>query len=193
MCVLLYLDTMQAVEANDVAGQANFQFPTTCPSCDHSPLEADSCTINKSLRYTMRVWLQKHKKKEEAKAAAQAATPPVEVTPTAPEVLPVGDGAEKAVDSVEEAPKTDDAPAEQAEGATENAGDAGQRAGSASVQPNEVGLRCHSLLLRMGMLELYKRSELLAKRHVSQRNIKENPRLTCQSLLDAFQSTHSCY
>jgi hypothetical protein len=100
----------------------------------------------------MRVWLQKHKKKEEAKAAAQPATPPVEMTPTAPEVQPVGDGAEKPVDSIEEAPKAEDAPIEQAEGSAENPGDAGQRAGSASAQPNEVGLRCYSLLLYADML-----------------------------------------
>ncbi|CAG5178485.1 uncharacterized protein ALTATR162_LOCUS8724 [Alternaria atra] len=117
--------------------QGNLQFPTTCPSCDHSPLEAESCTVNKSLRNTMRVWLQKQKKKEEAKAAAQAATPPVEVTPAASEVQPVGDGAEKPVDSVEDTPKAEDNAAEQAAGSAENAEEAGQRAGSASAQPNE--------------------------------------------------------
>ncbi|RAR03017.1 homoserine O-acetyltransferase [Stemphylium lycopersici] len=117
--------------------QANFQFPTTCPLCDHSPLEADSCTVNKSLRNTMRVWLQKQKKKEEAKAAAQAATPPVEVTPTAPEVQPIGEGIDKPVDSVEEPPKAEDVAAEEAAGSTEKAEEAGQRAGSVSAQPNE--------------------------------------------------------
>ncbi|RYN65086.1 hypothetical protein AA0118_g3440 [Alternaria tenuissima] len=117
--------------------QGNLQFPTTCPSCDHSPLEAESCTVNKSLRNTMRVWLQKQKKKEEAKAAAQAATPPVEVTPAAPEVQPVGDGAEKPVDSVEDTLKAEDGVAEQAAGSAENAEEAGKRAGSASAQPNE--------------------------------------------------------
>jgi hypothetical protein len=57
---------------------------------------------DKNKRHTLRVWLQKQKKKDEAKAAAQAATPPVEVTPAAPEVQPVGDGAEQPVESVEE-------------------------------------------------------------------------------------------
>ncbi|KAF1834918.1 hypothetical protein BDW02DRAFT_568608 [Decorospora gaudefroyi] len=117
--------------------QATLQFPTTCPSCDHSPLEADSCTPNKSLRNTMRVWLQKQKKKEEAKAAAQAATPPAEVTPAAPEVQPVGDGAEQPVDSVEEAPKAENGPAEPTAVSTGDAGDTEPRAASASVQPND--------------------------------------------------------
>ncbi|KAI4605480.1 hypothetical protein J4E80_010541 [Alternaria sp. BMP 0032] len=117
--------------------QGNLQFPTACPSCDHSPLEADSCTPNKSLRNTMRVWLQKQKKKEEAKAAAQAATPPVEVTPAAPEVLPVGDGAEKPVDSVEDAHKAEGGAAERAAGSAEAPEEAGQRAGSAAAQPKE--------------------------------------------------------
>lgn len=90
----------------------------------------------------MRVWLQKQKKKEEAKAAAQAATPPVDVTPAASEVQPVGDGAEKPVDSVEDTPKAEDNAAEQAAGSAENAEEAGQRAGSASAQPNEVGFQC---------------------------------------------------
>ena len=73
----------------------------------------------------MRVWLQKQKKKEEAKAAAQAATPPVDVTPAASEVQPVGDGAEKPVDSVEDTPKAEDNAAEQAAGSAENAEEAG--------------------------------------------------------------------
>ncbi|KAE8863572.1 hypothetical protein PTNB73_06779 [Pyrenophora teres f. teres] len=116
---------------------ANLQFPTTCPSCDHSPLEADSCVINKSLRNTMRVWLQKQKKKEEAKAVAKAATPPVEVTPAAPEVQPVAGGIEKPVDSIEETPKAENGAVEQAAGSADNAENASQRAGSASVHPNE--------------------------------------------------------
>lgn len=94
----------------------------------------------------MRVWLQKQKKKEEAKAAAQAATPPVEVTPAAPEVLPVGDGAEQPVDSVEDAHKAEGGAAEQAAGSAEAPEEAGQRAGSAAAQPKEVG--CESLSFR---------------------------------------------
>ncbi|EUC47981.1 hypothetical protein COCMIDRAFT_34543 [Bipolaris oryzae ATCC 44560] len=131
--------------------QANLQFPTTCPSCDHSPLEADSCAINKSLRNTMRVWLQKQKKKEEAKAAAQAATPPVEATPAAPEVQPVSENIDKPVDSIEEPPKAEDSVAEEAAGSVGNAEEAVQRAGSASAQPNEVGNQCLSCCSRVSI------------------------------------------
>jgi hypothetical protein len=122
-------------------GQEKLSFPTTCPSCDHSPLEADSCAPNKALRNTMRVWLQKQKKKEEAKAAAaasQAPSTPVETTPAAPEVQPVGDIGEKPVESIEEASKAGAAGGEQV--AADKSGDADERAGSVAVQPAEVGL-----------------------------------------------------
>lgn len=85
----------------------------------------------------MRIWLQKQKKKEEAKAAAQATPTPVE-TPAPAEVQQAGDAVDKAVESIEEAPKADGAGGEQtAEGI---AGDADQRAGSAALQTTEVGL-----------------------------------------------------
>jgi hypothetical protein len=86
----------------------------------------------------MRVWLQKQKKKEEAKAASQAPLTPAETTPAAPEVQPVGDAADKPVESIEETPKAEGAAGEQVP--LESEGDADKRAGSVSVQPNEVGL-----------------------------------------------------
>jgi hypothetical protein len=92
----------------------------------------------------MRVWLQKQKKKEEAKAASQAPPTPAESTPAAPEVQPVGDAADKPVESIEETPKAEGAAGEQA--SLESGCDADKRVGSASVQPNEVGL-CLSVLL----------------------------------------------
>jgi hypothetical protein len=94
----------------------------------------------------MRVWLQKQKKKEEAKAASQAPPTPVETTPAVPEVQPVGDVADKPVESIEEMPEADGATGEQ--NAVENTGDANNRAGSVSVsvQPNEVGLSLSALL-----------------------------------------------
>ncbi|KAL6704848.1 hypothetical protein ACN47E_007531 [Coniothyrium glycines] len=116
--------------------QANLHFPTTCPSCDHSPLEADSCVPNKSARNTMRVWLQKHKKREEAKAAAQAAPQHVEATSAAPEVQSAGSAAETSLDSAENALKSSDV-GEQEPNAGEVTGNNGHRAGSASAQPNE--------------------------------------------------------
>lgn len=86
----------------------------------------------------MRVWLQKQKKKEEAKAAAQATTPVAEATPAATEAPSEVEGADKPVDSVEEATVPGDAPTESATGTTE-AVDGEPRAVSASAQPNEVG------------------------------------------------------
>jgi hypothetical protein len=130
----------------------------------------------------MRVWLQKQKKKEEAKAAAQAATPPVEVTPAAPEVQPVGDGAEKPVDSVEDTPKAEGGVAEQAANFAENAEEAGQRAGSVSAQPNEVGSQCLSYRSYTGLLVLYNEK----KKNTSNRETIRLPRVakhgchTCQ-------------
>ncbi|KAF2015304.1 hypothetical protein BU24DRAFT_421608 [Aaosphaeria arxii CBS 175.79] len=80
------------------------EFPTTCPSCEHHPLESDLCTVNKSLRNTMRAWLQKAKKKEEAK---KAETPAMEVA------VPVANSAQAAgsagvlTENVEEGSKPD--------------------------------------------------------------------------------------
>jgi len=128
-------------EANAVTGQEKLAFPTTCPSCDHSPLEAESCAPNKTLRNTIRIWLQKQKKKEE-KAATQTPATPVEAAPAAPEVQPPSDAADRPVDSIEEASKAEGISDDQA--AAENSRDADERAGSA-VQPNEVGL-CLSIL-----------------------------------------------
>jgi hypothetical protein len=84
------------------------------------------------------VWLQKQKKKEEAKAAAQVPPAFVETTPAAPEVQPVGDAADKPVESIEEAPNAEGNNGE--ETAVESGADAVQRAGSPAPQPNEVGL-----------------------------------------------------
>jgi hypothetical protein len=86
----------------------------------------------------MRVWLQKQKKKEEAKAATQVPPTPVEPTPVAPEVQPVGDVVDKPVESVEEAPKAEGVHDEQI--TVESGGDADQRSGSDASQLNEVGL-----------------------------------------------------
>lgn len=95
---------------------------------------------NKALRNTMRVWLQKQKKKEEAKAAAQATTPVAETTPAVADAPSEVDGADKPVDSVEEATVPGDTPAESATG-TKEAVEGDPHAVLASAQPNEVGLR----------------------------------------------------
>lgn len=79
----------------------------------------------------MRVWFQKQKKREEAKTASQGPATPAETTPAAPEAQPAGDIAEKPVESIEEAPKTEGA--DGGNPTAENSGDA--------AQPTEVGLR----------------------------------------------------
>ncbi|CAI6337631.1 unnamed protein product [Periconia digitata] len=101
------------------------EFPTTCPVCDHSPLEETACVIHKATRSTIRVWLSKLKAKEARKAAeeaaaAAAATPTSEAAPgpseqsldqldkQTPDHTAVGDG-NKVVESIEEAQATDSA------------------------------------------------------------------------------------
>lgn len=94
---------IQGNALNLMTGHANLDFPTTCPSCDHSPVEADSCPPNKALRNTMRIWLQKQKKKEENKAASEAVAPAPETSAGPPsEVQPAAESAENPVESVED-------------------------------------------------------------------------------------------
>jgi hypothetical protein len=107
----------------------------------------------------MRVWLQKQKKKEEAKLAAQTETLPVEATPAAPEVPPASDTAEEFVASVEETPNAGSAGIEQT--AAENAAVAGQRAVSAAQQPNEVGLSLFISVLSLCICDVCKKGGLL--------------------------------
>lgn len=118
----------------------------------------------------MRVWLQKQKKKEDAKAAAQTATPPVETTSTAPEVQPAGDMAETPVESIEEASKAAGVAVEQEPDAVETGGDAVQREGSASAQPNQVGSDCSSSnLARRDSCDIQARQEHRGRCYASER------------------------
>ncbi|KAF2449055.1 hypothetical protein P171DRAFT_518468 [Karstenula rhodostoma CBS 690.94] len=121
LCDQLAFDSYKLLCCNKVICStcySKLEFPTTCPSCDHSPVEADSCSPNKALRNTMRVWLQKQKKKEETKAAdakaasEAAATPVVEPTPAPAEVQGLVDSADKPVESIEHAIRTDDGTAD---------------------------------------------------------------------------------
>ena len=161
-------------------GQANLQFPTTCPSCDHSPLEADSCVPNKALRNTMRVWLEKRKKKEGAKVAAQAPTPPVDSTPAATEGLPAGDAPGKSVESNEDTVKAEDPSAEQVPAVTNEAVGAAETTASATAQPNEVGLGFVTSFPCMGTL--------LSRK---QRSETEG-RLACPRRMNTINATCAC-
>lgn len=91
---------------------------------------------NKALRNTMRVWLQKQKKKEE-KATTAVATPPVDTTPAPAEASQANDATEKPVESVESAHTRD---SDGAQAVANDVGDADQRAKSASATKEEVGL-----------------------------------------------------
>ncbi|KAI6092339.1 hypothetical protein F4821DRAFT_133602 [Hypoxylon rubiginosum] len=58
--------------------------PSVCPVCEHSPVSASDCTVYKSLRTTIRVFLKTEEKKREAarpKANGSPATP-AQDTPT---------------------------------------------------------------------------------------------------------------
>ncbi|KAL1606462.1 hypothetical protein SLS60_003866 [Paraconiothyrium brasiliense] len=117
LCDQLAFDSYKLLCCNKVicsSCQSKLEFPTTCPSCDHSPVEADSCPPNKALRNTMRVWLQKQKKKEEVKAASEAPpTPAVEPTPAPSEAQPPNDSSDKPIESIEKAPRTEDSGVDQ--------------------------------------------------------------------------------
>jgi hypothetical protein len=59
-------------------GQSNL--PSSCPVCEHSPLSAEDCHPNKSLRTTIKVFLRTAEKKREAQRAKEAK----ESAPTTP-------------------------------------------------------------------------------------------------------------
>ncbi|KAI0417279.1 hypothetical protein F5X98DRAFT_157721 [Xylaria grammica] len=58
--------------------------PCSCPVCEHTPVSAADCTIYKSLRTTIRVFLKTEEKKREAtrpKTNGSAPTTPIQMTP----------------------------------------------------------------------------------------------------------------
>lgn len=68
-------------------GQSNL--PASCPVCEHSPLSAEDCSPNKSLRTTIKVFLRTAEKKREASRAkegkeSEPATPVEAAKPTLP-------------------------------------------------------------------------------------------------------------
>ncbi|KAJ2978808.1 hypothetical protein NUW58_g7375 [Xylaria curta] len=59
--------------------------PSACPVCEHTPVSGTDCTVYKSLRTTIRVFLKTEEKKREAarpKPNGSAPTTPVQITPT---------------------------------------------------------------------------------------------------------------
>ncbi|KAI3336473.1 hypothetical protein HD806DRAFT_7225 [Xylariaceae sp. AK1471] len=58
--------------------------PSSCPVCEHTPVSGADCTVYKSLRTTIRVFLKTEEKKREAarpKTNGSTPTTPVQVTP----------------------------------------------------------------------------------------------------------------
>ncbi|KAJ3578706.1 hypothetical protein NPX13_g1858 [Xylaria arbuscula] len=58
--------------------------PSSCPVCEHTPVSAADCTVYKSLRTTVRVFIKTEEKKREAtrpKANGSAPVTPIQVTP----------------------------------------------------------------------------------------------------------------
>lgn len=52
--------------------------PSSCPVCEHSPLSAEDCNPNKSLRTTIKVFIRTAEKKREAQRNKEAKeTPPI--------------------------------------------------------------------------------------------------------------------
>jgi hypothetical protein len=65
--------------------------PSTCPVCEHTPIAAEDCKPNKSLRTTIKVFLRTEEKKREALRLkdlknSPAATPITPVTPVEPAI-----------------------------------------------------------------------------------------------------------
>jgi hypothetical protein len=100
----------------------------------------------------MRIWLQKQKKKEEAKAAAQATPAPVETTPPVAETQSTGDAADQPMESIEDTTKAEVVGGEEAAG--DKANEASHPTGSAAPQTIEVGLRHSALFLYPSTHEL---------------------------------------
>lgn len=57
--------------------QGQSTLPTTCPVCQHTPISADDCKPNKTLRLTIRAFLKSEERKREKEKALAAATPAV--------------------------------------------------------------------------------------------------------------------
>ncbi|KAI5926383.1 hypothetical protein F4810DRAFT_707467 [Camillea tinctor] len=66
--------------------------PSSCPVCEHSPVSGDDCTVYKSLRTTIRVFLKTEEKKREASRprtnGSTPSTPVQTATPTAQSQAP---------------------------------------------------------------------------------------------------------
>ncbi len=87
----------------------------------------------------MRVWLEKRKKKEEAKVATQAPTTPVEAAPLSAGGMSVSEAQGKPVESIEESSKVEAGSVDNAPIVMQATQDPVEGAASTSGQLNEVG------------------------------------------------------
>ncbi|RDA91072.1 hypothetical protein CP533_3055 [Ophiocordyceps camponoti-saundersi (nom. inval.)] len=88
-----------APENSDPNGSSPGQssLPLSCPVCEHTPLAAEDCNVNKSLRTTIRVFLRTAEKKKEANRAKESkdsvpATPIDAPKPSFPDAEPAVEG-----------------------------------------------------------------------------------------------------
>ena len=84
--------------------------PDTCPVCMHSPLSADDCKPNKSLRLTVKAFLKNEEKKRDKIRADAALVKPVAVQKEATEEAELPASAQISTPSqpvTEDAPKID--------------------------------------------------------------------------------------
>lgn len=107
-------------------GQQNL--PPSCPVCEHSPLTAEDCNPNKSLRTTIRVFLRTEEKKRETSRPKETkdSTPATPVEATKPQLpAPESTPQEEVVTQDEDAHVT--------------AAEAGPRSGSEAAQDPAQG------------------------------------------------------
>ena len=83
----IYLFSYVSLLTRSDVGQSSL--PSTCPVCEHSPLSADGCTIHKSLRTTIRVFVRSEEKKRDNKqkdAKEGAPETPIDAKPLTPTI-----------------------------------------------------------------------------------------------------------
>lgn len=84
--------------------------PSSCPVCEHTPVAAEDCKPNKSLRTTIKVFLRTEEKKREALRLKEVkiSPPPTPLDATAtPVEAPAVTEANAVVDKVADAVETD--------------------------------------------------------------------------------------
>ena len=122
--------------------------PSSCPVCEHSPVSGDDCTVYKSLRTTIRVFLKTEEKKREAAKPKVNDSPPL--TPVEPTPTPAPAVAKLPVESTLDENATS-APIADSEGQAEQPSASGEPLPSTEThlssedEPHRVGIRTKML------------------------------------------------